>query len=147
MRVVRYLVLGVLLAGLVVTSVGWYRAADAGGERTFESCRFDSDTPVLSYTYGVNEIVSPSLDTTGADIVVALRVKRGDGSAVMIGLTGEARFAIYGEDRTVRYPGGEVLTCTGWPTPARRSDLGRPAPSTRLCADGLREGTSGDCAG
>ncbi len=77
MRVVRYVVLGVLLAGLVITSVGWYRAADAGTERTFDSCRFDGDTLVLSYMYGVNEIVSPSLDTTGADIVVALRVKQG----------------------------------------------------------------------
>lgn len=43
---------------------------------------------------------------------MTLRVKRGNGSAVMIGLTGETRFAIYGGHRTVRNPGGEVLTCT-----------------------------------
>ena len=113
MRGVRYVVPGVLLAGLIITSVGWYRATDAGTDRAFDSCRFDGDTLVLSYTYGVDEAVSPSLDTTGADIVVALRVKHGGGSAVAVGLTGEARFAIYGGHRNVRYPSGEVLTCTG----------------------------------
>lgn len=113
MRRVRYLVPGLLLVGLVATSVGWYRAADAGAGRPFSSCRFDGDTLVLSYTYGVNDAVSPSLDATGPDIVVALRVKHGGGSVPAVGLTGEARFAIYGGHRTVRYPGGEALTCTG----------------------------------
>jgi len=112
-RAVRYVVLGALVAGLLVTSIGWYRAADAGTERAFDSCRFDGDTLVLTYLYGVDEVVSPTLDATGDDIVVALRVRRVSGSAPAVGLTGEARFAIYGGRRTVRYPGGEALSCTG----------------------------------
>ncbi len=112
-RVLRYVVPGVLLAALVVTGIGWYHAADAGTERAFDSCRYDGGTLVLSFLYGVNETVSPSLDTTGADVVVALRVKQGRGSAVAVGLTGEARFTIYGGHRPVRYPGGDLLTCTG----------------------------------
>lgn len=36
----------------------------------------------------------------------------GTGSAVAVGL-GEVRFAVYGGHRTVRYPGGDALPCTG----------------------------------
>ena len=94
-------------------SSGVRRAPCAGTERAFDSCRFDGDALVLSYMYGVDEVVSPNVDTTGADIVVALRVRHGGGSAVAVGLMGEAQLAIYGGRRTARYRGGDVLSCTG----------------------------------
>jgi hypothetical protein len=71
-----------------------------------------TQTLVLSYTYGANEVVSPSIDTTGPDIVVALHVRQGGGSAPAIGLVGETRFAVYGAQKTVRYPGGDALDCS-----------------------------------
>ena len=111
MRAIRYIIVGVLTVGLLVTSVGWYRVASAGSDQQFDSCSFDGQTLVLSYFYGANERVSPSVDTRGGDVVVALHVEAGTGSTPDIGLTGEARFAIFGEPTTVRYPDGEKLDC------------------------------------
>ena len=112
MREIRYILVGVLAVGLLVTSVGWYRVASAGSEQRFDSCRFDGQTLVLSYLYGANERVSPSVDTRGRDVVVTFHVEAGTGSTPDIGLTGEARFAIFGEPTTVRYPDGEKLDCS-----------------------------------
>lgn len=109
MRAIRYIIVGVLAAGLLVTSVGWYRVASAGSDEHFDSCRFDGQTLVLSYSYGANERVSPSVDTRGGDVVASFHVEAGTGSTDDIGLTGEARFAIFGEPTTVRYPDGEKL--------------------------------------
>ena len=72
------------------------RASDAGAERAVDSCRFDGDTLVLSYRYAVNEFVSLSLDATGADVVVDLRVTQGSGSSVANG---------YPSYRTAAMPG------------------------------------------
>ena len=112
MRAIRYIVLGVLTVGLLVTSVGWYRVASAGSDQHFDSCRFDGQTLVLSYSYGANQRVSPTVDTRGGDVVVALHVEVGKGSTPAIGLSGEARFAIFGEPTSVRYPDGEKLNCS-----------------------------------
>ena len=105
MRAIRYIVVGVLTVGLLVTSVGWYRVASAGSDQHFDSCRFDGQTLVLSYSYGANQRVSPT-------VVVALHVEVGKGSTPAIGLSGEARFAIFGEPTSVRYPDGEKLNCS-----------------------------------
>jgi hypothetical protein len=111
-RAIRYIIVGVLTVGLLVTSVGWYRLASAGSDQHFDACRFDGQTLVLSYSYGANERLSPSVDTRGGDVVVALHIEAGAGSTPDIGLTGEARFAIFGEPTTVRYPDGEKLDCS-----------------------------------
>ena len=112
MRAIRYIIVGVLTAGLLATSVGWYRVASAGSDQHFDSCRFDGQKLVLSYSYEANERVSPTVDTRGGDVVVALHVEAGTGSTTDIGLTGEAGFAIFGEPTTVRYPDGEKLDCS-----------------------------------
>ena len=112
MRAIRYIIAGALAVGLLVTSVGWYRVASAGSDQHFDSCRFDGQNLVLSYLYGANQRVSPTVDTRGGDVVVALHVEAGTGSTPDIGLTGEARFAIFGEPTTVRYPDGETLDCS-----------------------------------
>ncbi len=47
----------------------------------------------------------------GNDVVVALHVDAGKGPTPSIALPGEARFAIFGEPATVRYPDGKKLDC------------------------------------
>lgn len=111
-RATRYIVVGVLTAGLLVTSVGWYLGVSGGSDQRFDSCRYDGQTLVLSYSYGANQRVSPAVDTRDMDVVVALHVDAGKGSTPDIGLTGEARFAIFGGPTTVRYPDGERLDCS-----------------------------------
>jgi hypothetical protein len=111
MRVVRSIIVGVLTVGLLVTAVGWYRAASAGSEHHFDSCSFDGQTLILSYFYGANQRVSPAVDTRGNDVMVALHVDAGRGPTESIALPGEARFAIFGEPTTVRYPDGKTLDC------------------------------------
>jgi hypothetical protein len=110
MRILRYALVGLLAVGLVVTSVGWYLSTRTG-ERRFDSCRLDGDLLTLSYSYGANEMVSPSIDTRGPDVVVALRTHVGDGITPAIRLTGQARFTVFSGPRTVRYPDGDQLNC------------------------------------
>ena len=112
MRSSRYIGPALLAVGLLASSIGWYHSATGGSDQRFESCRFDGDTLVLSYFYGANQVVSPSVDTTGPDVVVALHVKWGGGVTPAVGLIGDARFGIFGGQSTVRYPDGEVLDCT-----------------------------------
>jgi hypothetical protein len=112
MRGSRYILPGLLIVGLLVTSVGWYRSASAGGYQHFDDCRFDGDTLVLSYTYGANQMVSPRVDTRGRDVIVALESERGEGPTPMIALHGEARFAMFGAQTMVRYPDGQRLGCS-----------------------------------
>jgi hypothetical protein len=112
MRAIRYIIVGVLAVGLLVTSVGWYRVASAGSDQQFDSCSFDGQTLVLAYFYGANQRVSPTLDTRGGDVVVSLHVEAGTGPTPSIALPGEARFAIFGDPTTVRYPDGKKLDCS-----------------------------------
>lgn len=111
MRILRYALVGLLAVGLIVTSVGWYLSTLHGGERRFDSCRLDGDLLTLSYSYGANEMVSPSVDTRGPDVVVALRTRVGDGLAPAIRLSGRARFTVFSGPRIVRYPDGDQLDC------------------------------------
>lgn len=113
MKVVRYLAEGLLLIGLVVASVGWYRSDHAEGTdiNRFDSCRFEGDTLVLTYVYGANQLISPSVDTRREYIVVGLNTKVGDGITPAIGLSGEARFIIFGGPRSVRDADGHGLDC------------------------------------
>lgn len=111
MRILRYALVGPLAVGFVVTSVGWYLSTRTGGERRFDSCRLDGELLTLSYSYGANEMVSPSIDTRGPDVVVALRTHVGDGLTPAVRLTGQARFTVFSGPRTVRYPDGDQLNC------------------------------------
>ncbi len=112
MRMIRYLVVGLIALGLVITSVGWYMSANAGAEQRFDSCRFDGDTLVLRYIYGANEAVEPRIDARGGDLVVSLSTQRGEGVTPAIGLLGEVRFTVFGGAAAVRYPDGEQLSCS-----------------------------------
>jgi hypothetical protein len=112
MRVVRYILPGLLALGLLVTSVGWYRSASAGDYQRFDSCSFDGTTLVLSYSYGANQMISPSVDTRGPDVVVALESEVGEGPTPAIALHGEARFVMFGAQTTIRYPDGQALNCS-----------------------------------
>jgi hypothetical protein len=110
----NYLIHAVLALALIAVSAGWYgERSKAATDQRFESCRIDDGVLVLTYTYGANQVVSPSIDTTGDDVIVALEVEDGDGTTPAIGLSGEARFGIFGRDdeRTVTYSDGESLTC------------------------------------
>jgi hypothetical protein len=112
MRAIRYVLPGLLAIGLLITSVGWYRSASAGGYQHFDACSFDGTTLVLSYSYGANQLVSPRVDMRSRDVVVALDSERGEGLTPMIGLSGEARFSVYAGQQTVRYPDGQRLECS-----------------------------------
>lgn len=113
MKVARYLLIGLLAIGLVITSIGWYRSERSEGtdDGRFGSCRFEGSTLVLTYTYGANQLISPSVDTRGSDIVIKLNTRTGEGITPAIGLSGEARFGFFGEPKTVRYEDGKELTC------------------------------------
>lgn len=112
MRDVRNLLAALLTVGVLVTSVGWYRSAHASTAQHFDGCSFDGRTLVLTYSYGANQMVSPRVDTRGRDVVVSLDTKVGNGPTPAIGLSGEARFAVFGGQHTVRYPDGEGLDCS-----------------------------------
>lgn len=100
-----------LVAGLAVTSGGWFLSAYEGQPQEFSSCHFEGDTLVLTYMHGANERVAPSLDTRGKDLVVQLRTRQGRGITPLIGLGGEARFSLMGGPRPVRYADGRELEC------------------------------------
>ncbi len=112
MRKIRYLIVGLIALGLVVTSVGWYMSANAGAEQRFRSCRFDGNTLVLTYSYGANQAVEPRFDARDGDLVVSLRTEQGEGDTPAIKLSGEARFMVFGRAGAVRYPDGEQLSCS-----------------------------------
>lgn len=101
------LVGAVLLGGLI-----WLRTSHEQPRR-FESCRWEGDTLVLQWLYGANERVGASLDARGGgELTVALAGEVGDGDRVDIGLSGEARFAVYGGRTAVRYEDGTPLKCS-----------------------------------
>jgi hypothetical protein len=112
MRILQYVVAALLGVGLVVTSIGWYLSAHPGGER-FESCRWQGDTVVLGYSYGVGDTVSTMVNPQGDHVVAQLRVDRPGGDRRAIALVGEARYRISGGPLPVRYPNGAALSCPG----------------------------------
>ncbi|KAA1421587.1 hypothetical protein F0U44_04720 [Nocardioides humilatus] len=112
-------VMGLLTAALVVTTVGWIRSSDSvrlGEDKParFDSCTFDGSLLVLRWTYGVSELVAPSVDTRPrGKVVVELVEKTQDEPTISIGLLGEAEFTIYGGDEgtTFEYADGKRLEC------------------------------------
>ncbi|HET9840949.1 MAG TPA: hypothetical protein VFQ01_02995 [Nocardioides sp.] len=110
MRILQYVVGGLLVVGLVVTSIGWYLSAHPGGER-FESCHWEGSRVVLGYTYGPGDTVSTMVRPDGDHVVAQLRVDRAKGAQRAIALTGEARYPISGGPMSVRYPNGAELNC------------------------------------
>jgi hypothetical protein len=110
MRIARYVVLGVLAIGLLVTSVGWYLSAHPGGER-FESCHWEGTTLVLGYTYGPGDTVSTMVHPSGDHVVAQLRVDRAEGNQATVALTGEASYPVSSGPLPVRYPNGADLNC------------------------------------
>ena len=119
MRVWNWVVIGLLSVGLLVCGVGWYMSATAderggfhGSDERFESCGFDDEVLTLAWIYGANQAISPKVDTRGPDVIVSLEVEQGDGVTPAIGLSGNARFAIFGGATTIRYPDGTELECT-----------------------------------
>jgi len=110
MRILQYVVIALLGVGLVVTSIGWYLSAHPGGER-FESCRWEGDTVVLGFTYGVGDTVSTMVRPEGDHVVAQLRIDRAEGPAASVALTGEARYPVSGGPLPVQYPNGAELNC------------------------------------
>ena len=110
MRILQYVVMGLLAVGLVVTSIGWYLSAHPGGER-FESCHWEGSTLVLGYTYGSGDTVSTMVHPSGDHVVAQLRVDEAGGSGTDSGLTGEAHYPVSGGPLPVKYPNGAELNC------------------------------------
>jgi hypothetical protein len=111
MRVIRHVVVGLVALGLLVTSIGWYLSARSETGQPFDSCHFEGDILVLTYSYGANQAIGPRIDTRSRDIVVFLSAEVGDGITPAIGLSGEARFLTFGGPAPVLYPDGEPLPC------------------------------------
>jgi hypothetical protein len=110
MRILQYVVVALLGVGLVVTSIGWYLSAHPGGER-FESCRWQGNSVVLGYSYGVGDTVSTMVRPEGDHVVAQLRIDRATGGASTTALAGEARYPVHGGPFPVEYPNGKRLNC------------------------------------
>jgi hypothetical protein len=110
MRILLYVVTGLLAVGLVVTSIGWYLSAHPGGTR-FESCHWDGDVLVLGYTYGTGDRVSTSVEPRDSDVVAQFRNREAGGNHTTQVLDGEARYKVSGGPRPVHYPNGATLNC------------------------------------
>jgi hypothetical protein len=110
MRIVLYVVTGLLAVGLVVAGIGWYLSAHPGGQR-FESCHWNGDRLVLGYTYGSGDTVSTMVHPDGDHVVAQLRVHQAGGSHTDEGLVGEATYPVAGGPLPVRYPNGAELNC------------------------------------
>jgi hypothetical protein len=67
-----------------------------------------------------------------ADVVVSLTTRRGDGVTRMVLLAGEARFAVAGGLRPVRYTSGERLNCLVGSSLHRQSDVERKVRANAL---------------
>lgn len=112
MRALRVVLVGLLIVGLTITSVGWYRSAQAeSGDERFDSCRLDGETLILGYAYGANQSVNVGIDTRGEEVIVSLTALSGEGITPAIQLGGEARFTLFSAPTTVRYADGEELDC------------------------------------
>ena len=111
----------ILAIALVITSIGWYLAASDGDDdgdgdgtdRAFDTCSLTDGELVLTFTYGANEDISPSLALDDDVLVVRLEIEADDGPAPAIALHGEARFQIFGGQTVVRDQDGKLLDCSG----------------------------------
>jgi hypothetical protein len=110
MRILQYVVIALLGVGLVVTSIGWYLSAHAGGER-FESCHWEGSTVVLGYSYSSGDTVSTMVHPDGDHIVAQLLIDRADGPQPAIALEGEAHYPISVGPMPVTYANGNELNC------------------------------------
>ena len=110
MRILLYVVTGLLAVALVVTSIGWYLSAHPGGTR-FESCQWQGDELVLGYTYGTGDTVTVKVQPEADQVVAQFRVDEGGGDHTSQVLEGEARYRIAGGVRPVHYPNGAELSC------------------------------------
>jgi hypothetical protein len=109
-RILQYVVIGLLGVALVVTSIGWYLSTHPGGVR-FESCHWEGESLVLGYVYGSGDTVSTMVHPSGDHVVAQLRVDRADGAQTLQALTGEATYPISGGPIPVKYPNGAELNC------------------------------------
>ena len=109
-RILQYVVIGLLGVALVVTSIGWYLSTHPGGVR-FESCHWEGENLVLGYVYGSGDTVSTRVRPSGEHVVAQLRVDRADGAQTLQALTGEATYPISGGPVPVEYPNGAELNC------------------------------------
>lgn len=110
MRIVLYVVTGLLAVGLVVTSIGWYLSAHPGGVR-FQSCQWDGSKLVLGYTYSAGDTVSTMVHPASDHVVAQLQVNEPGGNHIQQSLTGTATYPISGGPMTVKYPNGATLNC------------------------------------
>jgi hypothetical protein len=110
MRLLWIAAVAALGVGLVVTSVGWYLSAHPGGTR-FESCQWNGDQLVLSYSYGTGDKVSTMVNPRTDDVVAQFRVQEASGSRSGPTLVGETKVAVAGGPRPVHYPNGAELSC------------------------------------
>ena len=109
-RILQYVVIGLLGVALVVTSIGWYLSTHPGGVR-FESCHWEGQNLVLGYVYGSGDTVSTMVHPAGDHVVAQLRVDRADGAQTMQAVRGEATYPISGGPVPVEYPNGAELNC------------------------------------
>lgn len=109
MRILLFVVTGLLAVALVVTSIGWYLSAHPGGTR-FESCHWEGDQLVLGYSYGTGDTVTTKVVPRADDVVAQFRVDEAGGDHTQV-LEGEARYHIAGGPRPVHYPNGAELGC------------------------------------
>jgi hypothetical protein len=110
MRILHWVVIGVLAVGLAVTGVGWYLSAHPGGTR-FESCHWEGDELVLGYSYTVGDTVTTKVAPEPDGVVAQFRIDEGGGDHTQQVLQGEAHFKIGGGPRPVHYPNGAELNC------------------------------------
>jgi hypothetical protein len=100
----------VLGATLIVTSIGWFRAADKGELLRFTSCAIDDGTAVVTYDYGARSKVTATADATGDELVVGVWAHQEGGDVEDVGLSGELRFSVF-DSTELRYPDGEPVDC------------------------------------
>lgn len=110
MRILQYVVIALLGAGLVVAGIGWYLSAHPGGER-FESCHWEGSTLVLGYSYGSGDTVSTMVRPDGDHVKAQLRIDEPGGDRTAQTLMGEARYPVSGGPLPVQYANGAELNC------------------------------------
>jgi hypothetical protein len=103
------LTLGVV--ALLVTSVGWFRAAADPDLNRFESCVVTDRAVTLSYGYGANQRTAVVYDSRDGVATVALEIEEGSGDTPDVRRNGQASFEYSGDLAGLRYPDGETVDC------------------------------------